>query len=110
MDIVNHIRFLDVVDKEIEALFKEVDYAHDVFIIIKDYAIPIDDERKEDYMDCEDLVNQTNDKLKEIQAKRHEFITQLEESMNKDIQLIFEETHDIYLETQDSNLLDVSLN
>lgn len=108
LDIVAHIRFLDIVDVEMEKLFKEVDYAHDIFIIIKDYSIAIDDERKEDYMDCEDLVNRTNYKLKEIQAKRNQFITQLEESMNKDIQIIFEETHEIYLETQDSSLLDVN--
>lgn len=108
LDIVAHIRFLDIVDVEMEKLFKEVDYAHDIFIIIKDYSIAIDDERKEDYMDCEDLVNRTNYKLKEIQAKRNQFITQLEESMNKDIQVIFEETREIYLETQDSSLLDVN--
>ena len=91
-----------------EKLFDDIDYAHDVFIIIKDYAIPIDDERKEDYMDCEDLVNRTNDKLKEVQAKRNEFIATLEQCMNKDIEVIFTDTHEIFLETQDPSLLDVS--
>lgn len=91
-----------------QKLFQDVDYAHDVFIIIKDFAIPIDDERKEDYMDCEDLVNRTSDKLKEIQAKRGEFVKQLEERMNEDIKLIFEETHEIYVELQDPTLIDVS--
>lgn len=88
-------------------LFNDIDYAHDIFIIIKDYSIPIDDERKEDYMDCEDLVNRTNDKLKEIQAKRNKFIAKLEKYMNKDIEVIFSETHEIFLESQDPTLLDV---
>ncbi|XP_073833430.1 dynein heavy chain at 16F isoform X2 [Musca autumnalis] len=106
LEIVSHIRFLDVVDEEMQQLFADVDYAHDVFMIIKDFAIPIDDERKEDYMDCEDLVNRTSDKLKEIQAKRPEFVKQLEEKMNEDIQLIFEETHEIFVEVQDPFLID----
>lgn len=109
LEIVAHLRYLDVVEKELLQIFEEVDYAHDVFIIIKDFAIPIDDERKEDYMDCEDFVNRTHDKLKEVQGNRGDFIQQLEDKMNHDIQSIFAETHEVYLETQQSMFLDVSL-
>uniref|UniRef100_A0A1I8P355 AAA+ ATPase domain-containing protein n=1 Tax=Stomoxys calcitrans TaxID=35570 RepID=A0A1I8P355_STOCA len=106
LEIVSHIRFLDVADAEMQKLFAEVDYVHDVFIIIKDFSIPIDDERKEDYMNCEDLVNRTNDKLKEIQGKRVDFVKQLENKMNEDIKLIFEETHEVFVELQDPLLID----
>ncbi|XP_075157385.1 dynein heavy chain at 16F [Haematobia irritans] len=106
LEIVSHIRFLDVVDEEMQGIFNDVDYVHDVYIIIKDFSIPIDDERKEDYMDCEDLVNRTNEKLKEIQGRRSDFVKQLEERMNEDIKMIFEETHEVYLDLQDPTLID----
>uniref|UniRef100_A0A1A9V6M7 AAA+ ATPase domain-containing protein n=1 Tax=Glossina austeni TaxID=7395 RepID=A0A1A9V6M7_GLOAU len=106
LEIVSHIALLERIEEEMRQLYAHVDYAHDVFIIIKDFSIPIDDERKEDYMDCEDMVNQTFDKLKEIQARRPQFIKKLEEKMNEDIKLIFEETHEIYVQILDPKLLD----
>lgn len=108
LEIVSHIRFLDTVDEEMQKLFDEVDYAHDVFIIIKDFSIPIDDDRKEDYMDCEDMVNRTSDKLKEIQGTRPQFVQKLDEKMREDIKTIYQETHSIYLEILDPLLLNVS--
>lgn len=108
LEIVSHIALLEGIEEEMQQLFADVDYAHDVFIIIKDFSIPIDNERKEEYMDCEDMVNRTFDKLKKIQAKRPQFIKKLEEKMNDDIKLIFEETHEIYVQILDPKLLDVS--
>uniref|UniRef100_A0A1B0FG22 AAA+ ATPase domain-containing protein n=1 Tax=Glossina morsitans morsitans TaxID=37546 RepID=A0A1B0FG22_GLOMM len=106
LEIVSHIALLEGIEEEMRQLFADVDYAHDVFIIIKDFSIPIDSERKEEYMDCEDMVNRTFDKLKKIQAKRPQFIKKLEEKMNDDIKLIFEETHEIYVQILDPKLLD----
>lgn len=110
LDIVHHIRFLDNVDSEVEKLFLDVDYAHNVFIIIKDFAIPIDDERKEDYMDCEDNVNRTHDILKQIQSTRPEFVKLLAAAMDEDIETMSSDTHELYLAIQNPRLLEVSVN
>lgn len=49
-ELVSYIRWLNDVGTQIEALLADVDYAHDVFILIKDFNIFINDDEKEKYM------------------------------------------------------------
>lgn len=99
---------LERIDEDFTKLFADIDYAHDLFMIIKEFEIPCDDERREDYMDCEDLVNRGYDMLKEAQAKRSDFIKQLDERMLADIEILYQEIHEIALSVQVPELLDVS--
>ncbi|XP_018800561.1 PREDICTED: dynein heavy chain 6, axonemal [Bactrocera latifrons] len=107
LEIVEHIRMLERIDEDFTKLFADIDYAHDLFMIIKEFEIPCDDERREDYMDCEDLVNRGNDMLKEAQGKRPEFIKQLDERMLADIEILYQEIHEIALSVQVPELLDL---
>lgn len=109
LEIVNHLRYIAECDAEVQKLFEAIDYAHDVFMIIKDFQIPIDDEKRDDYMECEDMINRTNDTLKEVHARRQEFIDRLEEKMKVNIDYLMEEIHEIALEVVDPKLLDVSI-
>ncbi|XP_001354829.2 dynein heavy chain 6, axonemal [Drosophila pseudoobscura] len=106
LDIVRHIRFLDTCNTELDEIFNGIDYVHDLLLIIKDFSIPIDDDRKEDYMDTEDYVNRTKDTLHEIQERRQEFINLLEEVMMDDIFALKEEIHEIAVEALEPWLLD----
>ncbi|XP_037937177.1 dynein heavy chain 6, axonemal [Teleopsis dalmanni] len=105
--IVEHLHFLENVESSLLALMTQVDYAHDLFIIMKDFEIPIDDERKEDYMDCEDLVNRTIDTLHETREKRQEFVNLLKEKIDEDIIKLFEDIAQITKETEAPHLLDI---
>ncbi|BFG02702.1 dynein heavy chain 6 axonemal [Drosophila madeirensis] len=106
LDIVHYIRFLDTCKTELDLIFQDVDYVHDLLLIIKDFDIPIDDERKEDYMDTEDYVNRTKETLLEIQEKRQEFINRLDEAMMADIFALKEEIHEIAVVALEPWLLD----
>ncbi|XP_017463779.1 PREDICTED: dynein heavy chain 6, axonemal-like, partial [Rhagoletis zephyria] len=108
LEIVEHIRELERIDENLNKLFEAVDYAHDLYMIIKEFEIPCDDERREDYMDCEDLVNRGSELLKETQARRPDFINQLNQRMLADIDVLREEIHDIALGVQISELLDIN--
>ncbi|KAH8299235.1 hypothetical protein KR044_006570, partial [Drosophila immigrans] len=103
--LVAHIRFLDNCDEELDELFKVVDYVHDLLLIIKDFNIPIDDERKEDYMDTEDYLNRTRESLAEILEKRQDFINLLDEAMQEDIQVLKEDIHEVAVEALENWLL-----
>ncbi|KAL7743998.1 hypothetical protein ACLKA6_001232 [Drosophila palustris] len=105
LQLVAHIRFLDNCDEELDELFKVVDYVHDLLLIIKDFNIPIDDERKEDYMDTEDYLNRTRESLAEILEKRQDFINQLDDAMQEDIQALKEDIHEVAVEAIEDWLL-----
>ncbi|EDW82538.1 uncharacterized protein Dwil_GK25078 [Drosophila willistoni] len=105
LELVAHIRFLDNCDEEVNEIFKGIDYVHDLLLIIKDFNIPIDDERKEDYMDTEDYLNRTKETLKEIQEKRQDFINQLDEAMQDDILTLKEDIHEVAIEALEPWLL-----
>ncbi|XP_060664252.1 LOW QUALITY PROTEIN: dynein axonemal heavy chain 6 [Drosophila nasuta] len=105
LPLVEHIRFLDNCHEELDELFKTVDYVHDLLLIIKDFNIPIDDERKEDYMDTEDYLNRTKESLAEIMEKRQEFINQLDEAMQEDILGLKEDIHEVAVEALENWLL-----
>ncbi|XP_032594376.1 dynein axonemal heavy chain 6 [Drosophila grimshawi] len=105
LQIVDHIRFLDHCHEELNELFLVIDYIHDLLLIIKDFEIPIDDQRKEDYMDTEDYMNRTKDTLAEILEKRQDFINQLEEVMQDDINALKEDIHEVAIEVVEEWLL-----
>lgn len=110
LQLVAHIRFLDNCHQELDELFLVIDYIHDLLIIIKDFNIPIDDERKEDYMDTEDYLNRTRETLGEILEKRQDFINQLDEVMQDDINALKEDIHEVAIEAIEEWLLMVSRN
>ncbi|XP_030566728.1 dynein heavy chain 6, axonemal [Drosophila novamexicana] len=105
LQLVAHIRFLDNCHQELDELFLVIDYIHDLLIIIKDFNIPIDDERKEDYMDTEDYLNRTRETLGEILEKRQDFINQLDEVMQDDINALKEDIHEVAIEAIEEWLL-----
>lgn len=49
-ELVAYIRWLQDIGSQIDVLMADVDYAHDVFILIKDFGIFINDDEKEKYM------------------------------------------------------------
>lgn len=55
-ELVTYIRWLNDVGSEIDVLLADVDYAHDVFILIKDFNIFINDDEKEKYMGENDFI------------------------------------------------------
>lgn len=108
LTLVAHLRFLESCEHELDDLFLVVDYVHDLLLIIKDFNIPIDDDRKEDYMDTEDFLNRTKDTLAEIRERRQDFINQLDEAMQDDIRLLKEDIHEVAVEAVEDWLLTVS--
>lgn len=107
LTLVAHLRFLENCHHELDELFLVVDYIHDLLLIIKDFNIPIDDERKEDYMDTEDYLNRTKETLAEIRERRQEFIDQLNIAMQDDINLLKDDIHEIAVEAMEEWLLTV---
>ncbi|XP_055843876.1 dynein axonemal heavy chain 6 [Episyrphus balteatus] len=105
-ELVAHLRYLTNVEADLEILFKEVDYAHDCFILIKDFNIFIDQQEKEKYMDTEDLVVTCKETLQEKQGEKEIFIQQLNAILQEDIKMIFEEIRDVAAEVQDFKFLD----
>ncbi|ALC49870.1 Dhc16F [Drosophila busckii] len=105
IEIVAHLRFLENCQDELGEIFKVIDYVHDLLIIIKDFNIPIDDERKEDYMDTEDYMNRTKETLVEIREKRQDFINQLDDAMQDEIQALKEDIHEVAVEALENWLL-----
>lgn len=105
--LVAHLRFLENCHTELDELFLVVDYIHDLLLIIKDFNIPIDDERKEDYMDTEDYLNRTKESLAEIRERRQEFIDQLNIAMQDDINNLKDDIHDVAVEAMEEWLLSV---
>lgn len=108
LPLVAHLRFLDNCHLELDELFLVIDYIHDLLMIIKDFNIPIDDERKEDYMDTEDYLNRTRETLAEILQKRQDFINQLDEAMQEDIHILKENIHEVAIQAIEEWLLMVS--
>lgn len=106
-EVVEHLRLLVTVESDIEKLFTDVDYAHDCFILIKDFDIFIEDERKEEYMDCEDLINRCKDLLIEKQSERNTYIDKLNTAMQVDIKEIFVEIREVAEEIKDTKYLKV---
>lgn len=106
--LVQHLRFLDNCHLELDELFLVIDYIHDLLLIIKDFNIPIDDQRKEDYMDTEDYLNRTKETLSEILEKRQDFINQLDEAMQDDIRALKEDIHEVAIQAIEEWLLEVS--
>ncbi|XP_030378328.1 dynein heavy chain 6, axonemal [Scaptodrosophila lebanonensis] len=107
VDLVSHIRYLDTCAGELDALFVGIDYVHDLLLIIKDFSIPIDDDRKEDYMDTEDFLNRTKETLQDTQERREDFVLQLNEIIQEDIISLKKEIHEVAIEAVQPWLLNM---
>ncbi|CAD7077293.1 unnamed protein product [Hermetia illucens] len=109
-ETVTYLHFLEETGKEIDEFYQGVDYAHDLYIIMKDFSIFAEEEEKEKYMDCEDLVIECKEVLAERQSQRQVFINRLAEFLQTDIQYIFDEIREVLVEIQNFKYIDKNSN
>lgn len=56
-ETVTYLHFLEETGKEIDEFYQGVDYAHDLYIIMKDFSIFAEEEEKEKYMGMLSVVS-----------------------------------------------------
>lgn len=111
MSYVYYLRYLEQCTSLIEKTMLDLKYPYDVFVLMKDFNVPVDIGEKDKYLDVEEysdmLKNTVDDKL----ASRDEMIKKLADLLQTDIQVIFDEVDDImvkavegWLISEDSNV------
>lgn len=50
LGFVEFMQYFEECEKQIEQMMQEIDYAHDCFMLMKDYNLQIDDVAKEEFM------------------------------------------------------------
>jgi len=107
LEYVEYMRYISRCSEDIDKLDEERDYIYQLFVLLKDYEVKIDDLEIEKYLDLEDLINESRDILNAQNEKRSEFVDQLQGTLQDDIKLIFDEVKLVEIEVLKPWLIDV---
>lgn len=110
MSYVNYMRYTDQCTTIIGKAEEEFKYAYDVFVLMKNFNVSVDDSEKDKYLDVEEYLGTLKKILDEKLALRDDFVQKLSQLLQNDIQLIFDEVDDVmkksvedWLISEDSN-------
>lgn len=105
MSYVNYMRYTDQCATIISKTEEEFKYAYDVFVLMKQFNVPVDDLEKDKYLDVEEYLVSLKKTLEEKLALRDELVQKLSQLLQKDICLIFEEVDDVMKKSVESWLI-----
>lgn len=106
--IVQYMHYLDECGEKIEDLKKELEYAYNVFKIMKQHGVIVLDDLKDLYLDVEEMLQHLDETLqKKIEAKPF-FVEKLSKSLEGDIKKIFDQVENVRQEIIKPWFLDVS--
>lgn len=106
---VNFMHYLDSCSEKLEDLKKELEYAYHVLRLMKTHDVAVMDDIKDLYLDVEEMLVETENKLQEKNDSKPLIVEKLAKSLEKDIQKIFDDVDYVGKEIVKPLFLDVSL-
>lgn len=105
MSYVNYMRYTDQCATIISKMEEEFKYAYEVFVLMKQFNVPVDDLEKDKYLDVEEYLVTLKKTLDEKLALRDDFVQKLSQLLQNDIRLVFEEVDDVMKKSVESWLI-----
>ncbi|KAG5682932.1 hypothetical protein PVAND_012250 [Polypedilum vanderplanki] len=107
---VNYLFFLEKCPHRIDEIEKVLKYAMRAFQIMKDFAIMVDDDEKDQFLDTEEYLHNVKVELELRIVSRQDIINQLERSLQNDIENIFKEISAVHVDVMKPELIDENAN
>lgn len=103
------MHYLDECGSKIDVIKKDLEYAYNVFRIMKEHNVVVLDDLKDLYLDVEEMLQQLEKTLESRIENKAEIVEKLNKCLQGDIRKIVEQVESVRIEIVKPWFLDVGL-